>query len=129
MEQGFMDPEQQNVLASVFKDMDVYSSDGKKVGKVDFVYMGAVHGHGEGAATTDVVQDRQPGFLGDLAEVFAPSDNVPDELKNRLYYNGFVRVDSDRLFNADRYVMPDQIDAVSGDRVILNTTYDQLIPR
>jgi hypothetical protein len=38
-----------------------------------------------------------------------------------------VRIDSDGLFQADRYVMPEQIDSVSGDDVMLNVTKEQLI--
>ncbi len=126
MEQGFMNPEDQNVLASIYKDMDVYDRDGNKVGTVDFVYMGSVHGKGEGAATAKSPDMQNLNLMTDLAEAFDPGDNVPDDLKNRLYYEGFVRVDNSSLFGRDRYILPNQIDAVSGDRVILNVKKDDL---
>jgi hypothetical protein len=126
MEQGFMDPQDQNVLASIYKDMEVYDRDGNHVGKVDFVYMGSAHGRGEGAATGHQPDLMDTSVVNNLAEAVDPGDNVPDELKNRLFYEGFVRVNSNTLFGRDRYILPSQIDAVSGDRVVLNVTKDDL---
>lgn len=125
MEQGFMNPNDKNILASIFEGMDVYDQAGNKVGTVDFVYMGSVHGKGTGAASTNRPDLMDTSVMNNLADAISPSDDVPEEVKNRLLYEGFVRVDSS-LLGRDRYILPGQIDAVSGDRVVLNVNKDNL---
>jgi hypothetical protein len=127
-----MDSHEQNVLASVFKGMEVFDADGKKVGTVDFVYMGSVHGRGEGTgAATEPTPPTTPetGLVGNIARTVDPAEDLPDELKSRLLSEGYVRVDNSRLFSADRFVLPGQINSVDGNRVLLNARYPDLPKR
>ena len=51
---------------------------------------------------------------------------MPEAVQKRLLHDGFIRMDADGLFAADRYVLPDQIAGVSGDKVMLKVSKDQL---
>jgi hypothetical protein len=49
--------------------------------------------------------------------------------RQRLLQQGFVRIDANGIFAADRYVTPEQIDSVTGDGLMLNVTKDELIKK
>jgi len=65
-------------------------------------------------------------LITDIAEAFR-GDDLPETVRARLLHDGFVRMDAEGLFNADRYILPDQIAGVSGDKVTLNVTKDELV--
>jgi hypothetical protein len=71
----------------------------------------------------------EAGLVGNVAKAVDPSDDLPIELKNRLSSEGYVRVDNSRLFGADRFVLPGQINLVDGNRVLLNARYTDLPKR
>lgn len=126
------DSQQDNVLMRVHEGMDVYNYDDERIGKVESIFFGSVSPEeaatGTGAATADNPAMRERGFLDDLANVFR-DDNLPDELRERLLRQGFIRIDSSGLFSSDRYATPEQIAAVHEDRVILRTNKEGLIKR
>lgn len=68
------------------------------------------------------------GLMEDIAEIFDP-DDMPEELRERLLTEGYIRLDTRGLFAADRYILPEQIASVSGDELVLNVTRDELIKR
>ena len=119
------------VLQRVREGMAVYDVDGQRVGVVDYVFLGAASEQtlerGEGPATAPDPSDRPNSLVDDLVTVFAP-DNLPEELKERLRRNGFLRIDADGLFAPDRYVMPDQVARVD-EHVHLSVQRAALIKR
>jgi len=127
-DQGMTD----SVLTHIHEGMGVYDPNGHYLGKVDRLYMGAsspaANERGEGAATAPNPDLRDDTLMDDIAEVFAP-DDLPEVLRNRLLHDGFIRLDTAGLFAADRYILPDQIASVSGDRVRLKVSRDELIKR
>jgi hypothetical protein len=50
-------------------------------------------------------------------------------LQSKLLMDGYVRMDASGLFASDRFITPDQIARVDGDRVYLTVNRDQLIKR
>jgi hypothetical protein len=121
------------VLLHIREGMEVYDQNNKLVGTVEDVYLGSAsedkRKHGEGPATVQDPDDwQEDSLVEDIAEVFGP-DDIPEVLRNRLLYHGFMRLDGAGLFAADRYVMPEQIASISRDRVRLNVTKDELIKR
>ena len=114
-------------LRFVEQGMRVFDREHHEIGKVEWVQFGD-----DDPDTTEVEASgprRQPyddTFIDVIARAFT-DDNVPEELRDRLVHQGFVRIDSDGLFAADRYVMPEQIDSVSGDGLTLNVTRDELL--
>ena len=114
-------------LRNVEQGLRVFDREHQEIGKVEWVQFGdddpdtiEVEASGPSGKRSDV------NLFDVIASAFT-TDNVPEELRDRLVHQGFVRIDADGLFQADRYVMPDQIDSVSGDEVTLNVTKQQLI--
>jgi hypothetical protein len=73
---------------------------------------------------TDKVHDSN--LVEDIAEAFV-GDDMPEVLRERLMREGYIRLDTAGLFEADRYIFPDQISNVAGDEVILKVSKDQLM--
>ncbi len=114
-------------LRFVEQGMRVFDREHHEIGKVEWVQFGdddpdtvEVEASGPSAA-----RDDNP--LVDVIVKAFTTDNVPEELRDRLVHQGFVRIDANGLFAADRYVMPEQIDSVTGDGLMLNVTRDDLI--
>ena len=114
-------------LRFVEQGMRVFDREHHEIGKVDWVQFGdddpetpEVEPSGPSGRRTDAT------LFDVLARAFT-ADNVPEEVRDRLLHQGFVRIDADGLFAADRYVMPEQIASVSGDGMTLNVSKDQLI--
>lgn len=121
-----------SILNQVREGMDVYTSDDKHIGEVEAIYFGAVSEQqdtfGTGSVTEDDPRMQRRSWVEELANVFR-TDEVPDEMRERLQRQGFIRIDAAGLFSSDRYAMPDQIAAVRGDRVILAADRDRLFKR
>ena len=114
-------------LRSVEQGMKVFDSSRKEIGKVEWVQFGDDDPETpevEAAGPSDLPRDDT--LIDVVARAFT-DDDVPEEVRNRLVQQGFVRIDADGLFAADRYVMPEQIDSVSGDGMTLNVTKDELL--
>ena len=111
-----------NILTEVREGMTVCNRANKKIGTVDEVYLGTANEEEQELGTAPATADspRQPGdaFGRMWAEIFHPND-VPDEVAERLWYSGYLRVDAPGLFGADRFVMPEEIDFVTHDGVHL----------
>lgn len=125
--------QEHSILNEIHEGMTVYDANRDNIGEVEFVHFGAAsatqRAHGTGPATitsADTGYDRP--FAGMIASIFNPGE-IPDELAERLYRTGFVRIDSAGLFAADRYVTPDQISRVDQDGVYLNVDRDGLLRR
>lgn len=120
-----------NPLAQITEGMKVYDRLNNEIGTVERVQMSD-----DNPATVQVeatepapLNERDDSFLDNLAEVFAPDDELPEELRERLLQEGFIRIDSAGLFAADRYVMGDQITSVADNKVMLKVSKDELIER
>lgn len=81
----------------------------------------------EAAGVSPVLEERQGSFVDVLSDVFHPDDNLPRELQEKALTAGFVRLDADGLFAADRYIFPEHIDRVEGDSLVLNVRKDDLL--
>ncbi len=109
--------------------MDVYDNKNVHIGRIDDLKFP------ENAGDPDVVPadidgtDRRPDTLLDtVAEAFR-GEELPEALRDRLLREGYIRLDADGLFAADRYVLPSQIESAGADRVVLNVDSDALIKR
>jgi hypothetical protein len=67
-------------------------------------------------------------LIGDIARAFAP-DDMPEELRERLLREGYIRLDTAGLFAVDRYILPEQIMGRDGDALVLKVTKDELMTR
>ena len=120
-----------NFLAHVHEGMKVFDRQQHEIGTVDYVKMSDDNPATDEPEQVTAEDDdgRRDSLLNDIAEVFAPDDDLPEEIRERLLQAGFLRVDSKGLLAADRYVMPDQIMSVSGDAVVLKVSRDELMKR
>jgi hypothetical protein len=132
-QQPFGERQGSRILTQVYEGMDVYDRTGDNIGTVEYVYLGAVSEdadtYGAGPATASGPGRGEDSLIEDFAKALSAGDHVPEALRERLRRQGFIRIDSTGLFAADRYVTPDQVADVSGDRVTLRVTRDELIKR
>jgi hypothetical protein len=125
--------QQQSILNEVQEGMTVYDAKLDKIGTVDYVQFGAAsdsqRAQGSGPATVVPADNGYNQPLVDMvASVFDPGD-MPDEMAQKLQHSGFIRIDSNGLFAADRYVTPEHITRIDGDSVYLTVTSDELLKR
>jgi len=124
----------QSILSQIHEGMGVYDVRDNHIGNVDFVHFGAASETqqelGLGPATNtkaDSPDMRDDSIIDNIAEAFSPNE-VPQQLQNKLLLSGFIRLGGG-LFGSDRYITPEQIVAVSGDKVQLAVNKDQLVKR
>jgi hypothetical protein len=109
--------------------MKVFDRERHEIGKVEYVQFGDDDPDTPEveAAAPNTLDRRDRTLVDDIANAFAPGDDMPEEIRERLLEQGFVRIDADGLFAADRYVTPEQIDSVSGEGLMLNVSKDELV--
>jgi hypothetical protein len=108
------------LIERVYDGMRVVDSEGRDVGKVQFVKMGdpeaeTTQGNRIGAATGVTPLD------SDYNE-----PEVPQPIRDDLLRVGFIKVDGAGLFDTDRYFRADVIESVEGDVVRIRLTKDRL---
>ncbi len=81
----------------------------------------------DAAGVSPALAERQDSLVDVLADVFKPDDALPRELQEKALAQGFVRLDADGFFAADRYIFPEHIDRVAGDTLVLNVRKDDLL--
>jgi hypothetical protein len=119
-----------NFLARVHEGMKVFDRMHHQIGTVEHVQMSDDNpstAEAE-AATPGKLTARRDALIDNLAEAFV-TDELPEEVREKLLQQGFVRIDSAGLFAADRYVTPDQIMSISGDALTLKVSKDELVKR
>lgn len=117
-------------LRHIEEGMKVFDRDRHEIGKVEMVRFGdddPATPEVEAAGTSDL-NDRRDSLIDNIAEVFHP-DDLPEELRQKLLQQGFVRLDAKGLFASDRYITPEQIDALTPDGLLLNVSKDELLKR
>lgn len=121
-----------NVLEHINEGMKVFDATNHEIGKVEWVKLSDEDPDTPETEVADVSAieraDENHSLIADLARAFR-DDEMPDVLRDRLLREGFIRMDADGLFAADRYVLPDQIAAVSENGVMLKVSKDELIKR
>ena len=122
---------QSDVLRSVHEGMKVVDSSRKEIGRVDWVQYG-----NDDPETLDVEARSTEGMEEPLADTLVDNvvdafrvDDLPEEIRQRLLMQGFVRIDAEGIFAADRYVLPDQIAGVADDELMLNVEKAELVKR
>lgn len=81
----------------------------------------------ETAGVSPILEEERNTLTSVLADVFAPDERLPREMQERALREGFIRLDVDGLFAADRYIFPEHIDRVDGDRLVLGVLKDDLM--
>lgn len=95
----------------------VQESDKEKIGVVEFVR----YGEGEGAIALPEIDT----IVEMLADALDTDSDYPDEVYEKLYAEGFLRVE--RGLKPDAYVFPSQIAHVLDGEVHINVDEDELL--
>jgi hypothetical protein len=121
---------QANVLRNVHEGMKVVDARHREIGRVDWVQFGNDNPSTADAEaqTTEGMAVRNESLIDNVVDAFR-IDDLPEEIRQRLLMQGFVRIDAEGLFAADRYVTPEQIASVSGDELMLAVEKDELVKR
>ncbi len=125
--------QQHSVLNDIYEGMPVYDQDQQKIGEVEAIHFGAssneqrAYGVGSSSVSEGEIPETNP-ITDVLASVFDPSE-MPEELGNKLWQSGFVRIAGTGLFASDLYITPNQIDKVTDESVYLTVDRDELISR
>jgi hypothetical protein len=109
-----------SLIERVYEGMRVVDSTGNDVGRVEMVKMG------------DPEAMTARGNRIGPAEGITPLDSdynepeVPQPIRDDLLRVGFIKVDGANLFDTDRYLRADVIEAVEGDTVRIRLPKDRL---
>lgn len=120
----------QAIPSTIHEGMAVYDSAMHAIGTVETF---RITDEAPGAPEVDavgvspVLEDERDSLVDILAEVFHPDDGLPREMQEKALREGFVRLDADGFFAADRYIFPEHIDRVEGDRLVLSVRKDELL--
>lgn len=115
---------------TIREGMDVVDSDMHTIGTVEtFRITDEVPGQPEidAAGVSPVLEDNSESLTSILADVLHPDEKLPRELQEKVLRDGFVRLDAAGLFAADRYIFPEHIDRIEGDRLVLKVRKDDLL--
>lgn len=118
-------------LRDIHEGMRVFDATNEQIGKVDWVKFGdddPATPEPEASGISPIENDRRDTLIDNIAEALRP-DEIPEEVREKLLHQGFVRIDADGLFDADRYVIPEQIASVSGDALTLRVSKSELLKR
>ena len=117
-----------NLLPQIHEDMSVYDRTGKKIGEVRNVQFGDedLEHPGIETATTRSHPELSDNLVDYVAKALTAEEQIPEEIRNRLQRYGYIKIDTGFLASA-RYASAEQIADVTGDRVDLNITKDELV--
>ncbi|MCD7058647.1 DUF2171 domain-containing protein [Pelagibacterium xiamenense] len=101
--------------------MDVYDSADEHIGTVEDLKFGQA----EATTTAGQETEHDETLVDALKSALWPSD-MPEAQRARLLREGYVLLDADGILQKDRYILPDQIKEVAGDRLVLNVRRDDL---
>jgi hypothetical protein len=118
-----------SLLEQIREGMKVYDRSQAEIGRVEVVKFSDEDPDTPEPEVVDVnpIERQKRQTLLDIIAALFRDDALPEELRERLLREGFVRVDATGLLQPDRYVLPDQIASVSGDRVMLKVDKAELI--
>lgn len=118
-------------LLRIYEGMAVHDRIGRRIGTVEYVYLGEVaespedSGYPDRSASTRT--SPETSLLEEFATAILLTEHVSDIWRERLLSYGFIRIKSSGLFNADRYALPSQIAGVADERVLLYVDRDELL--
>jgi hypothetical protein len=121
---------QTNMLRDVHEGMKVYDAARHEIGRVDWVQFGA-----DDPDTAEIETGAEENLgrtdrtLADLIADAFRADELPEAVRARLLQQGFLRLDADGIFSADRYILPEQIGSVAGDAVTLTVEKSDLMKK
>lgn len=118
-------------MYDIREGMKVFDNTNKQIGTVEWVKFGdddPLTPEPEASDVNPIERQRHNTLIDNIADAFR-TDDIPDEVREKLLLQGFVRIDAEGLFAGDRYVTPEQIERVSKDKLMLNVSKKDLLKR
>lgn len=119
-----------DLLLQIHTGMKVYDRDEKEVGTIEYVQFTDENLDEPGPETaTSTVEKTEPyrnSLVESIAKAIGGTDNVPEEIREKLLREGFIKIDTG-ILSPDAYALPKQVSNVAGDKVYLDASHDQLI--
>jgi hypothetical protein len=115
---------------SIHAGMKVFDRSMHEIGTVETFRIGDEDPDRPGPETAGVsplLEEERNTFVAALADIFTPDERLPREMQEKALREGFVRLDADGLFAADRYIFPEHIDRIDGDRLVLGVHKQDLM--
>ncbi|MDQ4078935.1 MAG: hypothetical protein M3220_22170 [Chloroflexota bacterium] len=121
-----------DVLVQIEEGMDVYDSEGDKVGTVKQVFLGTVGDEAEeagytlphvSAPSTELFQTEP--VVDQMIDGLVGADAVPEEVRERLLSHGFIEVDRG-LLKEDAFILAERVVSVLDDGVRLGVRGEEL---
>lgn len=109
--------------------MKVYTDTNDELGEVEFVKFGDedLNHPGVETASTNDLENGSPNIIRALARALVDDEHLPEQLRSHLQRYGYLRLDTGNLFESDYYVPFNLITHVTGDKVYVRATKDELI--
>lgn len=119
-----------NLPSDIQIGMKVYDSRHKHIGNVDD-FRAPENATDPEVEPADIDATDKAGrqSIVDIVAKALDDDPIPEVLRDRLLTEGYVRLDADGIFAADRYILPEQIASATGDEIVLNVEKAALIKR
>jgi ribosomal 30S subunit maturation factor RimM len=118
-----------SLTGRITKGMPVYDRADQLIGKVKLVYYGGACDCAIERAS--LLTEEAAAAVGVVAKKETPvtfgSDEVAPEARERMLRQGYIRIEGLGITGLKRYVMPEQIESVTGYRVRLHASRDELI--
>lgn len=128
---GFESGQDSLILSQVYEGMAVYDATDRKIGTVEYVYLGeltmAADEYGQGWATPSSFSNSEGSLIQEFAEALLLTEQVSDAWREQFMCYGFIKVKSFSFLVASRYVVPDQIASVANNRVMLRLSRGELL--
>ncbi len=112
------------------EDMTVYDVDGDKLGTVAYVQYTDEDPNNPGPETSSfsTFEPNTNNLVKSFAQAIgATEDNMPDEVRRHLMRTGYIRLETNNIFETDYYIPLNQVTSVIGENVHLETNKDDLL--
>jgi hypothetical protein len=119
-----------DMLLQIQTGMKVYDRNKHEIGTIEYVQFTDEDPDSPGPETATSTLDKtsaEPnGFINSIARAIDGGDNLPDELRQKLLRDGYIRIDTG-ILKSDVFALPEQVSSVSSERVYLEATREELI--
>lgn len=118
------------MLLQIHAGMKVYDRNQHEIGTIEYVQFTDEDPESPGPETATTTLDKTAAdrntFLEGIARAIGGDDDLPEELRQRLLREGYIKIDTGVL-RSDVFALPDQVASVSDENVYLEATREELI--
>jgi hypothetical protein len=118
------------MLMQIHTGMKVYDRNEHEIGTIEYVQFTDEDSDSPGPETATETADKtspdRNGFMETIARAIDGGDDLPEELRQKLLREGYIKIDTG-ILKSDVFALPNQVSSVSDENVYLEATRDELI--